>query len=93
MENGNTKLFINAMGISAKDIEFSIEKAKDGYNILVSGKTTVETLGDYSINYVFFSEDEIAKISPTLLNGILTLEIEWKKPIQPDTEILPISEG
>ena len=93
LENGNTKVFINALGVSAKDIDVKVNKVRDGYMVLVSGETEIETLGKYSVNYNFFVESEIEEIDPiTVKDGILTLEIKWKNPVV-DLKIGKISEG
>lgn len=89
-ENGDTTLFINALGVSPEDIEVTVEKPVDNRQYLkVFGKTHSEILDDdFSINFSFIVGKPIKKITKYSQNGLLTLRVEYNKPIQPDVEIV-----
>lgn len=89
LDDGTTNLYINALGINKEDINVSVTQPEDysGYVLNVSGKTEEEKLGTFSFDYQFRTK-KISKITKILKNGILILNLEWEKPVNPDVEIV-----
>lgn len=76
LENGNTLLTMNVVGLDLEDIEITNEQCDyDGYvSILVSGETD-----GWKIHYPLIMKP-YKTITPTFKNGLLKLEIEWETP-------------
>ena len=91
LENGTTNLYINALGIDKNDISVTVTQSEEysGYILNGSGETETKDLGKFSFEY-HFPTKKIAKITKELKNGILILNLEWEKPVNPDVEIVEL---
>lgn len=87
MENGNTQVFINALGVKPEDVNVSVEEIESGQLLIVEGKSEIENLGNSSF-YYSWPIKSVEKIRKRFENGILVLEIEYKKPVKSEVKIV-----
>jgi len=79
----------NVLGISKDDISVTVEKVRNADYLIISGDTKNEiTNKTYSVNSRFsINADEIKGIEWYVKDGLVIVEIEFKKPEKPKIEI------
>lgn len=88
-EDGNSIVVINALGVDPADIDINVTQDDSNYQTLaIVGKTQNSVLEkDFSIELYFKVRKPIKKIIKSFSSGLLSLEIQYNKPIQPQVEI------
>jgi len=89
-EDGSLTFFLNALGIEPSDVDVSVRSEYPNSQILsVVGKThNPDWDEDFSVNASFLVRKPIKKITKHFQSGLITLKVEFNKPIQPDVEIV-----
>ena len=87
LENGNTQVFVNALGVKSEDVKVSVQELESGQLLVVEGESEIENLGSTSF-YYSWPIKSVNKIRKHFENGILVLEIEYKKPVASEVEIV-----
>lgn len=85
------EVFINALGCNKDDIDITWKNGeKQGsVDFLVKGETIVhEKLKPFSFEVGFTSPLPVKKLTKKFVNGLVILDLEFDKPLQPEIEIV-----
>jgi len=89
-DDGTDLIFINALGVDPQDVTVEVRSEYPKSQILtVTGKTKNELWEEeFSVNLSFYVRKPIKKIAKSFRSGLISLKVEYDKPVQPDVEIV-----
>lgn len=88
-KDGDVYLVLNVLGIDEKDLKVSFEPTDriNTLNLVIDGKTYNETLDyEFSFKKSFAIEKPVKKYGVKVVNGLLTIKLEFEQPVKPQIE-------
>lgn len=91
LDNGNFQIAMNVLGINPEDIEITVAGTDYPNRQILNIVGESEILDHkFQVNFRFIVK-KMKTVTPTFKNGLLIVEIEWEKPVNPDVEIKKIA--
>ena len=89
-KEGKTFILVNVLGVAEKDVIVNVDSSiQSGKHLLsVNGKTHNDLIDkDFAIQIKWVTEP-LKEVVKSFENGIMTLELEYEKPVKPMVKII-----